>query len=473
MFEMFLDPVATCLRDKGETRPKGFDEVTAMRQSIIEGQRIWLNGQHDQAHQHLDALLARATAFGFGALPGEVQLMRAILAGGDRDVAKLEESLRKALHTSESSGDDRTKTIAATRLAVALLNRSLADEAEQMIDQATASLARYGTDISLEPELAFARGKLAHARKRFTDAEKLLLESIELAEVMFFSDGDAKFELAALYVSMGREGDAKRIRDGMMNQLPKPDVDASVDDPIKGAARQMELTKRCGLSWDADVTALEAKCREAVALVEREFGVGDQLSATMHKLNAELLDILDRSAEAFEHYLRAAKVFETANNRSELVPVYEGCGRMQLDLKDFDKAIEYFQKAIDTGKTVRGVDTDLAFATAGLGRALVGKGRFEEAIPKLEEGLVAYAKIVDDPPYPGIARARLELAKARWARGGKTNRDDAKLDAQIGLQAIKKHRAIQAEKPASQLKTRILAGATKRITEIEAWIAGH
>ncbi|MCW5805983.1 MAG: hypothetical protein KIT31_26700, partial [Deltaproteobacteria bacterium] len=474
MLELILDPIATCVRDQGETRTPQFDEVSRLRMAIVGAQQTWLLGQHDAAHQQIDEVLARADAFGYGPLRAEVHLMRAILANGDHDVSKVEAALRKALNVAEASADDRAKTIAATRLAVALLGRGQVDEAEPMVELAESSLARYGTDISLEPELLFARGKLAAARRRHDDAVKLLEQSVELAEANVLAYADALFALAEVYKAMGRDTDARRVRDRLQASIPS---EGSTEDAVLQAGReQMRLVEQCTVDFDSpatDLAAAEARCKKAVESIDAKFGVGSQLSAMAHWFDGQFLDILDRTREAHEHYERAAKAFETHGNQAQVANAREACGRMLLEMKEYDRAIESYEKAIAAASSLGPVGAETsAFATAGLGRALVAKGSHAEALGKLEEALAGYAKM-RVPPAAAMSSAKFALAKAKHALAKTSSaREDARLDAQLALRSIKEHRE-KYKARRTEIERLGTASANRRIAEIEAWLASH
>ena len=118
----------------------------------------------------------------------------------------------------------------------------------------------------------------------------------------------------------------------------------------------------------------------------------------------------------FEHSVELAKIV-LGPAHQEVATAYVGLGSWHLHEKHFREAVTLFEKARDIQDKALGAEhPHLSRTLALMGRARLGLGAWERAIPELERAIVL-AQIEGAPPGT-LEEARFALARALWESKG-------------------------------------------------------
>jgi tetratricopeptide (TPR) repeat protein len=145
-----------------------------------------------------------------------------------------------------------------------------------------------------------------------------------------------------------------------------------------------------------------------------------------HPLVAEVLTILgdllireNRIEEARAVHERALAIRSKLRNDPYLGRSFQGLATVHLARRHYAQAIEQFERAVERLKKVYGPDsTFVVAAQTGLGEAHLGAGQTSAAVAVLQQ---AVSTIETHPVHLGEGEARLQLARALWAIGQRTD----------------------------------------------------
>ena len=151
---------------------------------------------------------------------------------------------------------------------------------------------------------------------------------------------------------------------------------------------------------------------------------------------------LGRFEEAERHLREAARLYESIDFYFYSIALHN-IGVMNLQRGHFAAALPDCEKALQADEAQFESDSpNIAYPLTCVGEALVGLGRFEEAVTVLSR---AYEIRVGrhEPPVP-MADTRFNLARALWETDG--NREDIRAHYQFALKTVIEHDTGDADK---------------------------
>ena len=145
---------------------------------------------------------------------------------------------------------------------------------------------------------------------------------------------------------------------------------------------------------------LLARARAAMSVQDPELLGGILLT------EGRILTSLEREALALKSYQNGYDLFETIQNTRQMALAQQGIARLYLKAQRYDRAIEFFEKADATHSD----DPMIRYASANnVAKMLLEMGKYDEAIPALEENLEA-AKAFDNAYVEAIGYSLLTEA---------------------------------------------------------------
>ena len=438
-----LEPVSSC---PSTTRRPVLDARLELQRAITG----WAEGNP----KTLDALAAGVENIADPILRAETLAVLWEHAFLLRDDLHADDYARRASTIAESSGNERTKIVAAIAQTRMLVRREQLEAAERELDHAAAALAHYGPEVLLEGRLAEARAELLTARGKLADAAGAYEAAFAILGPLDAYTNE--LALANLYDKLGRTADAAAIR--------------SREDGKKDPYSPVDLTARmnaCNTAFNAgELKRMLDTCESLAARRD----LGPPLAAGLWQLIALAYQLQPDAANARRAYLELAKLHASMSNADRQANALTAAGRLALDLGEYRVAITYFEQAHTLAQALSGTDP-LAAARAGLGRALVGDGQLEKGITELEWALPRL-EVMDDPPRDTLARTRLALADALWRRGSANDRERARVTARSAQEMARtQHASVAAD--TSGLGPHLRAAADRLVATVDGWLAAH
>jgi serine phosphatase RsbU (regulator of sigma subunit) len=155
----------------------------------------------------------------------------------------------------------------------------------------------------------------------------------------------------------------------------------------------------CGTTLLAQGKAIPQPIRDEISsndqLAEQYIREGN-LSEASGYLNrsAHLLQTNGFNSEAAEYYLRLLEINQQLNNQNGIQLVTNRLGMIYISLEQYDKAIQYLQKALQFSRKSR-QQAEIASCLTNIALAQQGTGKNKEAIASLEEA-IEIAKNLND-----------------------------------------------------------------------------
>ncbi len=113
-----------------------------------------------------------------------------------------------------------------------------------------------------------------------------------------------------------------------------------------------------------------------------DFGMADGLNGM-----GTVYYTIEQNESALEVLLKSEKICRTHDIKSILIKVLDGLGETQYNLKNYNKALDYYNDCLNIIEELTGNFRVAAFALDGLGRAYTGLKEFDKAIDKFEQSL--------------------------------------------------------------------------------------
>jgi serine/threonine protein kinase/tetratricopeptide (TPR) repeat protein len=351
-------------------------EAAQIRQALAAVEGLLGVGEYEQALARGETTLLRAAELGFEPLTAEAQLLVALaLHGSHAEDARCEQLLRAAAWSAQRSGYDAVVVRAAAVLADLSSEGGKLDAANIWADLARASLARHGSDPSIEPEVRRHLGALAITA---ADYETALVEYGRALELARERGGEHNHDYIAALQAIG---DAQR-------ELGRyEEASASL-----GRARML-AAETLGSKHPMVPQVLDA-----LANVEASRGqVGPALE-------------LHRAALAINEEIFGAQHPQVAKNLNNLAIIYDDTGRYAESTEMLTRARAILVQELGDKHP------DVAFVDVNLGSALQNLGRQEEALLRYESALTVLEASLG-PTHAAVGVTWQNLGSARSALG--------------------------------------------------------
>lgn len=418
--------------------------------SLLERQRVELHGHvaeaierlhADRLEEHYERLADHYGRAGSWAKAVHYGLGAAERIGG---LSAFAEALQQLERCEEWIG--RMEGGESTRLLVDVLLRQerlcetlgLRARQQELIDRLIALLE--GTDDRESLAEAYLRqGDLFTLLRRFSDAERVLFESLRLRREGGDPDAirNSLRSLGLLRWHEDRQDEAiPFIEETLAIDRRKGDVDALVGDLSNMGA----VLKSMG-----ELTRARAALDEALELVEGERADGSRVRGSLlkecyilHNL-ANVHRELGENGVAMRHLERAKRLVERERLPIQLSYHFTSIAHLCLQQGRLEEALAYYRQAVEMGRKAR-YTPGLSQALRMLGEVLLGLGREAEALPHLAEAAGLFAQLEDAGAEAGLwrdaARARERLgeagdALAAWRRAADLYRGLGDAEAEV------------------------------------------
>ncbi|MEO6301654.1 MAG: tetratricopeptide repeat protein, partial [Bacteroidia bacterium] len=124
------------------------------------------------------------------------------------------------------------------------------------------------------------------------------------------------------------------------------------------------------------------KSYDLSAEINFEFGMADGLNGM-----GTVYYTIEQNESALEVLLKSEKICRAHDLKTILIKVLDGLGETQYNLKNYNKALDYYNDCLNIIEELTGNFRVAAFALDGLGRAYTGLKEFDKAIVKFDESL--------------------------------------------------------------------------------------
>lgn len=312
--------------------------------------------------------------------------------------------------------------------------------------------------IPLVAEALHVAGDLATQTEESKGGEKLLLEATKLAATVGNDELSAKawltllwtighdrarFEEASLAghsaeVAILRMGNAPLMRASLYNHLGSVAWTAGKTDEALHMHKQAFELRRQNLGNHHPQVAESLKnigavmyrqgrfsesaahYEQALAIYEGTLGEDHPDTSTSHLNMGVTLVSLGKLEQAHEHYLRALEILNSTHgeDHSDVGLVNYNLGEYWWLQRRYQRAYERFSRALNVFHKVHGSQHPFtAYALTGVGQALVGLKRPNEAIEVLESARRIRTNNTDEPTQQALTLFYLQ--RAFWQRGAR------------------------------------------------------
>jgi eukaryotic-like serine/threonine-protein kinase len=322
-------------------------EAAEIRQVLAAVEGLLSVGEYEQALARGETTLLRAAELGFDPLTAEAQLLVGLaLHRSHAEGERSEQLLRDAAWLAQRSGHDAVLVRGAAALADLSGADAKLESANIWAGLARASLARHGSDPSIEPEVRRHLGALAMTAG---DYETALLEYDRALELARERGGDHNHDYIAALRAIG---DAQR-------ELGRYE-EASES---LGRARML-MSETLGAKHPMVASVLDALAN--VEASREQFGPALELHRAALAINEEIYGTQHR---------------EVAKNLNNLAIIYDETGRYAESVETLTRARAILVQEFGAKHP------DVAFVDVNLGSALQNLGRHEEALQRYESAL--------------------------------------------------------------------------------------
>jgi tetratricopeptide (TPR) repeat protein/tRNA A-37 threonylcarbamoyl transferase component Bud32 len=423
-------------------------EAAEIRQTLAAVEGLLSVGEYEQALARGETTLLRAAELGFDPLTAEAQLLVGLaLHESQAEGERSEQLLRDAAWLAQRSNHDAVLVRAAAALADLSGEDAKLDRASIWAGLARASLARYGSDPSIEPEVRRHLGALAMTAG---DYETALVEYGRALELARERGGDHNHDYIAALRAIG---DAQR-------ELGRYE-EASES---LGRARML-VSETLGAKHPTVAQVLDALAN--VEASRGQFGPALELHRAALSINEEIYGIQHK---------------QVAKNLNNLAIIYDETGRYAESVEMLTRARAILVQEFGAKHP------DVAFVDVNLGSALQNLGRHEEALQRYESALT----VLEDSLGPthmavgvtlqnlGSARSALRDyvgALADYERSGEVLRQafgdshptlaELELNRAKALRALDRHdEALAAATRALQMREQIFGDEHTKLVEV-------
>ena len=352
------------------------DEAAQLRQSLAAIEGLLGVGEYDQALARGETTLLSATKLGFEPLTAEAQLLIGLaLHESHAEGPRTEQLLREAAWSGQRSGHHAVVVRASAALADLFGEDGKIETAEIWAGLARASLAHYGSDPSIEPQVRRNLGSLAVTAG---DYETALVEYGRALELARERGGEYSHDYIAALRAIG---DAQR-------ELGRyQEASASL-----GRARML-ASATLGAKHPMIPGVLDALAN--VEASQRKFGPALELHLAALAINEEIF---------------GTQHSQVAKNLNNLAIIYDETGRYAEAVETLTRARVILVQELGTEHP------DVAFVDVNLGSALQNLGRQEEAVHRYESALAVLQDRLG-PTHMAVGVTLQNLGSARAALG--------------------------------------------------------
>jgi tetratricopeptide (TPR) repeat protein len=272
---------------------------------------------------------------------------------------------------------------------------------QQLIDRVIA-LLEGSDDPRLLAEAYLRQGDLFTLLRRFTDAERVLLESLRLRRAIGDSDA-VRNTLRSLGLLRWHEDRPQEaiafIEETLAIDRQRGDEHALVGDLSNLGA----VLKSMG-----ELERARATLEEALAVFDRPSASGSTASLLrecyiLHNL-ANVHRELGQVDAAVEYLQRARRITEREGLPIQVSYHFTSLAHVALQQGRVEDSLDFYRHAVDTARPAR-FTPGLSQSLRMLGEVLLGLGREQEALPCLVEAADLFAQLEDRASEAGLWRA--------------------------------------------------------------------
>jgi tetratricopeptide (TPR) repeat protein/tRNA A-37 threonylcarbamoyl transferase component Bud32 len=487
-------------------------EAGEIRQALAAVEGLLSVGEYEQALARGESTLLRAAELGFEPLTAEAQLLVGLaLHRSHAEGQRSETLLRDAAWLAQRSGHDAVLVRAAAALGDLSGEDGKLDPANIWAGLARASLVRYGSDPSIEPEVRRHLGSLAMTAGDYETALVEYGRALELARdrggdhnhdyiAALRAIGDAQRELGRYQEASESLGRARMLVSetlGAKHPMVADVLDAlanveasrgqfgpalelhraalAINEEIFGTQHKQVAKNLNNLAIIYDETGRYAESAETLtrarAILVQEFGAKHPDVAFVDVNLGSALQNLERHEEALQRYESALTVLEDSLGPTHMAVgvTLQNLGSVRSALKDYAGALADYERASEVLQQSFGEShPSLAELELNRAKALRQLDRHDEAVAaatralnmreqifgaehaKLVEVLVSLVEIELALGHPERAR---ELGERAVALAGEASTPNERATARFGLA-----KALLADDPKADARARALAG---------------
>jgi len=212
--------------------------------------------------------------------------------------------------------------------------------------------------------------------------------------------------LADSWRNMGRSDDAIKLLDESVERLETNDT----PDLMIGTLTLLSEVRMGMGKWGDALSSVES-ARELSAQNL------DEISPGLDMLYGMLLRRFERYDEAEESYLVALEKYQRDGDKVQVSKVYVALALVAKNTGQLQLAEQRYREAIKLRLEVdQRLNPQTAIATSNLGRLLVDMGKYEEAIPMLEQSIDMHVELYGED-YFAIAYPMASIARSKSSMG--------------------------------------------------------
>jgi tetratricopeptide (TPR) repeat protein len=349
-------------------------EAGEIRQTLAAVEGLLGVGEYEQALARAETTLLQAAELGFDPLIAEAQLLVGLaLHRSHVEGERSEQLLRDAVWLAQRSGHDAVLVRSAAALADLSGEGGKLDPANIWAGLARATLVRYGSDPSIEPEVRRHLGSLA---MRAGDFETALVEYGRALELARERGGDHNLDYIAALRAIG---DAQRELGHYQ----------AASDSL-GRARML-VAETLGAKHPMVAAVLDALAN--VEASREQFGLALELHRAALTLNEEIYGTQHK---------------QVAKSLNNLAIIYDETGRYAESVETLTRARAILVQEFGAKHP------DVAFVDVNLGSALQNLGRDEDALQRYESALTVLEGSLG-PTHMAVGVTLQNLGSARSA----------------------------------------------------------